>query len=194
MENSRTIIVNEALNKLFESYKISTNGKTYCLNRLKGGTKIILQVRCRIEPYTFFNNGNAFYSMGAFSYSLSLLDSNCDCGRYVSIAGGVSIVGPNHPYSRFTNSTITYNNLPVFKNALNDLSEPDSVPFPSIPRNLPDLKVTIMDYVGLDTVRCLNQALPSAPVPSLVPKPSSLMTYCPIPSGGGDGTAYKNAF
>ena len=59
-------------------------------------------------------------------------------------------VGPNHPYSRFTNSTITYNNLPVFKNAFNDLSEPNSVPFPSIPRNLPDLKVTIMDDVWMD--------------------------------------------
>ncbi len=61
-----------------------------------------------IEPYAVFKETRSIWEMGAFSYSFSSLDPTCKVGRYCSIAGGLSLLGTQHPIDRFTTSCITY--------------------------------------------------------------------------------------
>lgn len=62
-----------------------------------------------IEPHTHFSiSRNHLWEMGAFSYSHSLLPINSIVGRYCSIAGGLKVIGPEHPLDCFTTSPITY--------------------------------------------------------------------------------------
>jgi len=51
---------------------------------------------------------DSLYSMGSFSYSLSPLTSVFRVGRYCSIATGVVVMGPQHPYQRISSSPFTY--------------------------------------------------------------------------------------
>lgn len=62
-----------------------------------------------IEPHTHFSiSRNHLWQMGAFSYSHSPLPVDSRVGRYCSIAGGLKIIGTEHPLHRFTTSPITY--------------------------------------------------------------------------------------
>ncbi len=61
-----------------------------------------------IEPNTVFGGTNFFFSMGAFSYTRSLLPLNTIVGRYTSIANDVRRTGFSHPTDRFTTSPLTY--------------------------------------------------------------------------------------
>ena len=64
-----------------------------------------------IEPFTAFNAGKNFWSMGAFSYSASSLPPQAKVGRYCSISSNVTILGPQHPIERFSTSVVTYSNI-----------------------------------------------------------------------------------
>lgn len=61
-----------------------------------------------IEPFTTFGRGTHFFSMGAFSYSWSQLPVNTIVGRYSSIGNRVRQIGHNHPFSRFTTSSVSF--------------------------------------------------------------------------------------
>ncbi len=61
-----------------------------------------------IEPYTCYINGRVLFSMGSHSFSRSPLPLNTRVGRYCSIGARVSVMGPDHPKSRFTSASITY--------------------------------------------------------------------------------------
>lgn len=58
--------------------------------RLRQGDVIVINNNCKIEPYTAFNAGLNLHSMGAFSYSNSVLPLpfvvELTIGRYCSIA------------------------------------------------------------------------------------------------------------
>ena len=133
MHRSKTIKLNRAVRKLFFNRKVCTVGRSYRPLRFELDDNIILQEGCKIEPYAWINAGNVFCTMGAFSYSHSPLRINFNIGRYVSIAGGLSVIG-NHPYERFTTSTVTYNCPYIYKKAIEDLSKQDSIKFETIPR------------------------------------------------------------
>lgn len=60
-----------------------------------------------IEPYTVFGRGASFHSMGAFSYSWSVLPVDTVVGRYSSIAAGNSVMNVNHALHHFTTSNLT---------------------------------------------------------------------------------------
>lgn len=62
-----------------------------------------------IEPHTHFSiSRNHLWQMGAFSYSHSSLPVDSIVGRYCSIAGGLKIIGTEHPLNYFTTSPLTY--------------------------------------------------------------------------------------
>lgn len=84
--------------KVYTSY----NGTS----RLKVGDDIFVNANTLIEPYSLFS-GNAMPSMGSFSYSWSPLNFTVKIGRYSSIANGSRIFGPQHPYERFSTSSVT---------------------------------------------------------------------------------------
>jgi hypothetical protein len=58
-----------------------------------------------IEPFCCPFNAKHLYSMGAFSYSHSLLPIGTRVGRYCSIAGQVDSMPLNHPISSITTSS-----------------------------------------------------------------------------------------
>lgn len=66
------------------------------------------QEKITIEENCHFKHGYYLWSMGAFSYSHSQLLSNTQVGRYCSIANNVKLMGAEHPLTRFTTSSITY--------------------------------------------------------------------------------------
>ncbi|WP_346837884.1 CatB-related O-acetyltransferase [Microbulbifer sp. SAOS-129_SWC] len=61
-----------------------------------------------IEPYCNYINGSILFSMGSFSFSRSPLPLDTKVGRYCSIGARVSVLGIDHPITRFTTSSITY--------------------------------------------------------------------------------------
>lgn len=106
------IISDESLKMLAEYHVYSTpNGKT----RHKEGEKIDIVANCQIEPYTLYS-GNMIPSMGSFSYSWSIIPPLSKIGRYCSIASGLKIFPYQHPYLRFTSSSVTYDSsLCIFR-------------------------------------------------------------------------------
>lgn len=77
--------------------------------RLKLGSTLYVPENAHIEPYTGYTVGNVLWSMGAFSYSRSILHPMSVVGRYTSIAKGLIVPGPRHPIERVSSSLFTYN-------------------------------------------------------------------------------------
>lgn len=136
MPKSKTITVNKALRILFYNHKICTNRSNFGLLRFNNSDSIVIQEDCSIEPYSTFNGGNVFCSMGSFSYCNSPLKTNFNIGRYVSIGPGLSILGVNHPYDRFTTSPVTYWSPFVYQKAVEDLCINGQLKFERVPFNL----------------------------------------------------------
>ncbi len=110
--------VNEAVIELLTQHHIYGNYSG--LGWPKNGDALDVNQSSEYEPYTIFS-GNKLFSIGAFSFSWSPLTNLCSMGRYSSIASGLSIFGPLHPYDRFTTSTVTflsqYKDFCIFKNS-----------------------------------------------------------------------------
>ncbi|RPF56710.1 CatB-related O-acetyltransferase [Abyssicoccus albus] len=104
--HSTVYTTNNVLQFLDDHYistKISDRGHIMRVN-----DPIYIADHAIIEPYTTFGGTNYFFTMGAFSYTRSLLPLNTIVGRYTSIAHSVSRMGINHPIDRFSSSSITY--------------------------------------------------------------------------------------
>jgi len=115
--------VTEHLLEIFDQHKVyfTGNGQT----RLRVGDQLIVDPDSKIEPYCAFLRGHKLCSIGSFSYSWSPLEPSLVIGRYCSIASGLNIMGADHPYERFTTSTVTYEkNFIISRQALID--HPDS--------------------------------------------------------------------
>ncbi|WPM85812.1 CatB-related O-acetyltransferase [Apirhabdus apintestini] len=73
------------------------------------GDKIRIKGEVYVEEYARMPAGS-FCSVGAFSQPACYLPNGVKIGRYCSIAGGVKVMGGQHPLDRFTTSTLTYRN------------------------------------------------------------------------------------
>ena len=89
--------------------KFKRNGANFQIKKHRLLKKILLSdSSICIEPYAHFKETKSIWEMGAFSYSFSSLDPACKVSRYCSIAGGLTLLGTQHPINRFTTSSITY--------------------------------------------------------------------------------------
>ena len=76
--------------------------------RIKEGDTVTVNPDACLEPYCGWLSGGNIASMGAYTYSFSVLRPDTKVGRYSSIAGALRFFGDQHPYMRFTSSAITY--------------------------------------------------------------------------------------
>jgi len=76
--------------------------------RFRPTDQMVFPSNGQIEPYSNFINGNFLFSMGSFSFTRSVFPINTVIGRYCSIGARVSVMGVDHPISRFTTANITY--------------------------------------------------------------------------------------
>lgn len=104
------IQVSDELLEFFNKNKIyfSPFGNDRVNGRFRQGENLHFVDGAKLEPYTCYINGSFLYSIGSFSFSRSFLPPNTIVGRYCSIGAKVSVLGVNHPMSRFTTSNITY--------------------------------------------------------------------------------------
>lgn len=70
-----------------------------------------IQEGIQIEPYTTFwgGTGRSLVTMGAFSYTHSVLPPLISVGRYTSIAAGLKVMGESHPVEWLSTSPVFYN-------------------------------------------------------------------------------------
>lgn len=101
--------VSEKTIKLFQERKIFTLAyNTAC--RFRIGEELFVDKNAKIEPYSGIVTGNVLHTIGTQSYSWSQFQPDTIIvERYSSIAHAVRIMGQDHPYKRFTTSTITFN-------------------------------------------------------------------------------------
>ena len=65
-------------------------------HRIKVGEKLIVYTETQLEPNVTFFTGNRLQSVGAFSYTNSVLEHGIKIGRYCSIGAGLKIFGAEH--------------------------------------------------------------------------------------------------
>jgi acetyltransferase-like isoleucine patch superfamily enzyme len=104
------ISVSDALLTFLNNKRVyfSPFGNDKVSGRFRAGENLHFTSDVRIEPYSCYINGSFLFSIGSFSFSRSVFAPNTQVGRYCSIGARVSILGVNHPISRFTTSNITY--------------------------------------------------------------------------------------
>jgi len=105
-----TIQWNEDLEKFCEENRIFLAPGFNIKNVIQYGASITFNHEIVVEPYATLPHGH-FLSMGAFSYSESPIVQNVEMGRYCSIAINVRRMGHDHPMSRISTSTFTYDSL-----------------------------------------------------------------------------------
>lgn len=77
--------------------------------RLQPGTVMDVPEKARIEPYCGIFGGVLLpHAMGSFSYAWSPLRASLKVGRYCSISGNLSIMGPHHPLDRLSTAAFTF--------------------------------------------------------------------------------------
>ena len=83
-----------------------TTGKSYADHQI-----VNVQPAVELEPYTTYWGTSArnLVTMGAFSYTHSLLPLQVSVGRYTSIASGVRVMGEKHPHEWVSTSPVFYN-------------------------------------------------------------------------------------
>lgn len=86
-------------------------------------SEVMLPNKLRIEPYCRLAVCDSLYSVGSFSYCMSSLPASVSIGRYCSVATGVRVLGPRHPYERISTSLFTYDRK--FFEIHSDLNESD---------------------------------------------------------------------
>ena len=92
--------------ELLQRSKVYTTGNGSM--RIKIGDVIRVRADAMLEAYSGVFTGNVFSTWGSFSYSWSQLAPDTTVGRYCSLASGIRLFGVQHPYHRFTSSSVTY--------------------------------------------------------------------------------------
>jgi len=105
---------------LFDDYRIGLS--IFGGARFKPGDPLRLSPDCRVEEYANFTTGNMLpVELGAFTYNNSPYIECARIGRYCSLAGGISLMGNDHPTDKITSSPIGYRvSLPSFRRYLED--------------------------------------------------------------------------
>lgn len=107
--NMMKVLFDERVREIFSRHKVYFDVRGDYKRVL--GKDINITPQFEAEPYSSFNNGFNGTSIGSFSYFNSVVPGNSlnmKVGRYSSIAGGLSVLGGNHPMERFTTSSVTY--------------------------------------------------------------------------------------
>lgn len=112
--------------ELLQSRKVFSNRRG--ISRFRPGEELFVSEQAQIEPYTAFLAGNNLASMGSFSYTRSKLTRDTVIGRYSSLANGIRYFGVQHPYERFTSSSLTTD--PTFIIFTDCVRETGQEPFP----------------------------------------------------------------
>lgn len=116
-------------------------------SRLKIGDTVNVRPDAKVEEYSAFLAGGAISTRGSFSYSWCDLGCMLSMGRYSSIAHGVSIFGKQHPYERFTSSSVTYDGY--FCICANPMKERGEVVFKKKPTPpVPDVHIGNDVWIG----------------------------------------------
>jgi len=106
--NRLRLVYSKPVNALFREHRVYSEIHSRDSRFKIDQDKIFFGNQAVIEPYTAFGRGAAFHSMGAFSYSWSVLPVNTVVGRYSSIAAGSSVMNVDHALHHFTTSSLTF--------------------------------------------------------------------------------------
>ena len=108
----------QLLRELFVRHNITFVWRTSPGN--EDHARVTMVPEIRIEPFSMFITGDAFWSMGAFSYSQSNLPPETSMGRYSSCANAINVFNSEHPVRWISTSPFSYNPAcaPVFEHAL----------------------------------------------------------------------------
>ncbi|WP_164511460.1 CatB-related O-acetyltransferase [Levilactobacillus cerevisiae] len=106
--NRQRILYTKPVNTLFRERRVYTNIHSQQSRFKIDQDQIYFGNQAVIEPYTAFGRGTAFHTMGAFSYSWSILPVNTVVGRYSSIAAECRVMNVNHALHHFTTSSLTF--------------------------------------------------------------------------------------
>ncbi len=91
---------------LFEFLRTEKNIHFGAGNRV--GTQFQFFEPAAVSSFSSLFVGNTVSELGGFSYTRSPLVHGMRIGNYCSIANGVQQMGVNHPYTRFSSSSFTY--------------------------------------------------------------------------------------
>lgn len=145
------LVVSDELLARFKNSRVyfNTHGNSEVKGRFRPGESLHFLDEVNIEPYCCYINGSFLFSIGAFSFSRSPLPLSCKVGRYCSIGARVSVMGPDHPKSRFTSASITYDNQ--FKMCTQYLHDHSEQALQQVPNREPKngLSVTIGNDVWI---------------------------------------------
>lgn len=101
------VTVTRALLDLFRARRIHHGWRG--VERWRVGDQLHMSEDCALEPYSHVLGGHVLpRSIGAFSYSHSMLLPNTRIGRYCSIGGGVQFIQSQHPVDWATSSPFSY--------------------------------------------------------------------------------------
>lgn len=78
------------------------------IHRLRVGQTLSFADNAWMEPYCGIFNGDNLAQIGSFTYSWSTLPYGMIIGRYCSIAVGLQIPLPRHPFESLSSSSFTY--------------------------------------------------------------------------------------
>lgn len=86
------------------------------------GSELTVERGIKLEPYTTFWKRSAknLVTMGAFSYTHSVLPSVVEVGRYTSIAKGMTVMGAQHPFWWSSTSPVFYNQQAMAQTYMHD--------------------------------------------------------------------------
>lgn len=106
MANYRFVLTPQTL-RLLESQNIFFSSRLGNVgNRLN--TFFLFDDQTYVYPHSGFPGGQRIVSIGSFSYTLSQMPQGVSIGNYCSVAVNLRERPGNHPYERFTTSSITY--------------------------------------------------------------------------------------
>lgn len=111
----RVICTKEIIEKFKEKHIYFDVNKN---ERLKENDWLNVGEDFSLEPFCAFLHHRNICTIGSYSYSHSAMPVDAVVGRYCSIAKGLQVLVTQHPVSRFTTSSATYDNyFAIYKNA-----------------------------------------------------------------------------
>ena len=106
MPNYRFVLTPQSLG-LLESQAIFFSLRAHeCFGRMN--KFFFFDDKTYVHPHSSIGGGQRIFDIGSFSYCLSPMTKGISIGNYCSIAIGVRERPENHPYERFTTSSLTY--------------------------------------------------------------------------------------
>lgn len=106
-----TDVVKVEFSKIYEKLQKKNINLHFCINKIKNNDDVTVNINKNIElesDNNFWGNVTSLFTIGRFSYNSSNLGYGISCGRYCSIAAGVSIMGAHHYPDWISTSPVFY--------------------------------------------------------------------------------------